>query len=246
MGRYLQRLGVLAPPAPSWRVLCDLVSAHLQEVPFENLDIVAGLRPVLTTAGALHKVVNRRRGGFCYELNEAFGALLLHLGFRVRRIEARVWLEQPGGFGPPYDHLALVVALPEGEFLTDVGFGDNNRTPLRLPADALEDVSGRYALAQVADTVWSLSRQDRPLYEMTLDPQPLAAFEPMYRHHQTSPASVFAKGLVCTRATAGGRVTLSRDRLILVEDAVRSETCVNDRDCVLERYFGIVNEGVTC
>lgn len=246
MGRYLLRLGVTARPTPSWNTLCDLVGAHLQTVPFENLDIVDGLRSDLTAWGALHKIVIRRRGGFCYELNEAFGALLNYLGFLVRRIEARVWLEHQCKFGPPYDHLALVVALPEGEFLTDVGFGDNNRAPMRLPAGVLEDTSGRYTLAPTADAVWSLSRPDRPLYRMTLGAQPLSAFVPMYRYHQTSPESIFTKGLICTRATVGGRVTLSRDRLTIVEGARRTETIVADRDGVLEQYFGIVNEGVTC
>jgi len=248
MGRYLDRLGVSRrrDPTPSWGTLCDLVDAHLRAVPFENLDIVAGLRSGLTSSAALQKIVMRRRGGFCYELNEAFGALLTHLGFRVRRIEARVWLEEQRKFGPPYDHLALVVTLPEGEFLTDVGFGDNNRSPLRLPEDALEDISGRYTLAPKADGVWLLSRPDRPLYEMTLAAQPLTVFAPMYRYHQTSPQSVFAKGLICTRPTAGGRITLSRDRMVIVEGAHRTETCVADRDSVLEQYFGIVNEGVTC
>jgi N-hydroxyarylamine O-acetyltransferase len=246
MGRYLQRLALPPRPTPSWRALCDLVSAHLHTVPFENLDIVDGLRPNLTTAGALHKVAIRRRGGFCYELNEAFGALLAHLGFLVRRIEARVWSEPQQKFGPPFDHLALIVNLPQGEYLTDVGFGDNNRKPMRLPQDALTDISGRYTLAQASEAVWLLSRSDRPLYELTLRAQPLAAFVPMYRYHQTSPDSLFAKGLICTRATAGGRVTLSRGRLIVVDGAHRTETTALDRDPALEQYFGIVKEGATC
>jgi N-hydroxyarylamine O-acetyltransferase len=246
MGRYLRRLGLTSRPTPSRGGLNDLVNAHLQAVPFENLDIIDGLRESLTTAGALHKIVSRQRGGFCYELNEAFRALLEHLRFDVRRIEARVWLEQQGRFGPPYDHLALLVVLPEGEYLTDVGFGDNNRTPMRFPQNAMEDVSGRYALAQQSDSIWLLSRSDRPLYEMTLAAQPLSAFAPMYRYHQTSPDSIFAQGILCTRATAGGRVTLCRDRLTVVDGTLRTETVRPDRDAVLEQYFGIIAEGTTC
>jgi N-hydroxyarylamine O-acetyltransferase len=243
MGRYLERLGVSVGPTPSWSSLTELVSAHLQTVPFENLDIVNRMGPELTTAGALHKVVSRRRGGFCYELNEAFGALLAHLGFHVRRIEARVWSEPRREFGPPFDHLALVVTLPEGEFLTDVGFGDNNRRPMRLPEDALLDISGQFTLAPVAKDLWRLTRPDRPLYEMTLKAQPLAAFAAMYRYHQTSADSIFAKGLICTRATACGRVTLSRDRLIIVNGAQRSETVSPDCERPLYEYFGIAKEG---
>jgi N-hydroxyarylamine O-acetyltransferase len=246
MDRYLRRLSITTRPKPSRQLLNGLVEAHLKAVPFENLDIVNGLRPELTTAGALEKIACRRRGGFCYELNEAFRALLDYLGFEVIRIEARVWLEQQGRFGPPYDHLALLVTLPDGEFLTDVGFGDNNRTPMRFPKDSLQDISGLYALVQASESVWVLSRSDRVLYEMTLKAQPLSAFTPMCRYHQTSPDSIFAKGILCTRATVNGRVTLSRDRLTVVDGTLQNETMRPDRDAVLEQYFGIVAGGMTC
>jgi N-hydroxyarylamine O-acetyltransferase len=246
MGCYLERLGFAQRPAVSRQALSELVIRHVQIVPFENLDNLLGVRSDLTTAAVLHKVAVRRRGGFCYELNEAFGALLTFLGFTVRRIEARVWTQPQGEFGPSFDHLALVITLPEGEFLTDVGFGDNNRTPMRLPGDTASDVSGRYTLTRASDDIWLLSRSDRPLYEMTLGAQSLAAFAPMYRFHRTSPDSIFAKGLICTRATAIGRITLSRDRLIIVDGANRTETVKPDCDLALEEYFGIAAEGETC
>ncbi len=246
MDSYLERLGVGADPTPSWPVLCDLVTRHMHMVPFENLDIVNGSPPELSTAAVLYKVAIRRRGGFCYELNEAFRALLTHLGFKVRRIEARVWSEARQKFGAPFDHLALVVDLPEGEYLTDVGFGDNNRTPLRLPADTVTDLSGEYTLQQMTDELWVLSRPDQPLYEMTLTEQPLSAFAAMHHHHQTSPDSIFTKGLICTRATPTGRTTLSRNRLIIVDGAQRSETMTADRDETLEKHFGIKKENEAC
>jgi len=236
---YLRRLGLLSRPTATRATLNLMVAAHLQTVPFENLDIVDGLQTELSTAAALNKLIVRGRGGFCYEVNEAFCALLLHLGFNVRRVEARVWSVDRREFGPPYDHLALVVTLPEGEFLTDVGFGDNNRTPMRLPRDTLSDISGRYDLARVRDGRWLLSRTDRPLYELTVAPQHLAAFGPMHRHHQTSPDSLFAGGLICTLATPNGRMTLSRDRFIIMEGGQRTEAVVSDRERVLEQHFGI-------
>jgi N-hydroxyarylamine O-acetyltransferase len=244
MQRYLGRLGFAAPPPPTWEGLNKLVDAHLRAVPFENLDVMAGLQPQLSTAGTLHKIVSRGRGGFCYELNEAFGALLAHAGFSVRRIEARVWSVPQQRFGPPFDHLALVVSLPEGDFLTDVGFGDNNRTPLRLPEDEVEDVSGRYTLRPGSGGLWRLSRPDRPLYDMTLAPQPLEVFAPMYRFHQTSPESIFSKGLICTRATANGRITLSGNRLSIVAGPHREESAGVDRGRTLAQHFGIAEESL--
>jgi N-hydroxyarylamine O-acetyltransferase len=239
MARYLERLEAKVYDAPALHTLRDLMTRHQQIVPFENLDIVAGRTSPLSTAGVLDKLINRRRGGFCYELNEAFGALLTHLGFSLRRIEARVFSEASRTFGAPFDHMALIVSLPEGEFLVDVGFGDNNRTPMRLPEDTLTDISGAYSLAQTAEQAWLLSRAERPLYEMNLRQQPLSAFEPMYRFHQSSPESAFSKGLICTKATPSGRITLSRDRLIIVAGAERTETEVSDRARVLREYFDI-------
>jgi N-hydroxyarylamine O-acetyltransferase len=244
MGRYLERLGMGAPPPPTWETLTLLVSRHLETIPFENLDIVDGLPGELSTPKVLHKIVNRHRGGFCYELNEAFRTLLAHLKFDVRRVEARVWSAPLGRFGPPFDHLALVVSLPQGEFLTDVGFGDNNRTPLRLPADELDDVSGHYTLQPVSESVWRLARPDRPLYDLTIAAQPLEVFAPMYRHHRTSPESIFGKGLICTRATAHGRITLSGRRLTLIEGTQREEFSDEDRDLTLAKYFGIEKESL--
>ncbi|HTV80649.1 MAG TPA: arylamine N-acetyltransferase [Steroidobacteraceae bacterium] len=242
MLRYLQRLGLTRPPMPTWPTLCRLVSAHLECVPFENLDIVSGFDAALTSEATLHKVVIRRRGGFCYELNEAFGRLLAHLGFSVTRIEAQVWSPVRHSFGPPFDHLALVVALPEGKFLTDVGFGDNNRRPLRLPADSLTDISGHYSLQPATDGVWLLSRQDRPLYRMTLEPRELQAFEGMYRFHRSSPESFFGQGLICTCATRTGRVTMNAQGLNIVAGGKRWDIPFTDPDRVLEQYFGIVKE----
>jgi N-hydroxyarylamine O-acetyltransferase len=242
---YLGRLGAAARPAPDLAALTDLMARHMQTVPFENLDIVAGTPRPLSTATALQKVVAEGRGGFCYELNEAFRALLEHLGFRVRRIEARVWQATAQRFGAPFDHLALVVSLPEGEFLVDVGYGDSNRAPMRLPEDRAQDLSGEYRLSPVREGYWGLSSKSQPLYEMTLAAQPLEAFEPMCRYHQTSPESVFSRGLICTRASASGRITLSRERLIIVENGRRTETVADDVRGALEAHFGITADGRT-
>jgi N-hydroxyarylamine O-acetyltransferase len=212
---------------------------HMQTVPFENLDVVAGTPRPLSTEAALEKIAADGRGGFCYELNEAFRALLQHLGFAVRRIEARVWQARAQRFGEPFDHLALVVSLSEGEYLVDVGFGDSNRAPLRLPEDRSQDVSGAYRLAPVRDGISCLSSASQPLYEMTLEARPLQAFAAMCRHHQSSPESIFSKGLICTRATGTGRITLSGNRLIIMDGGERTETLTADVNAVLNDQFGI-------
>jgi len=242
---YLRRLGLAEPPPPGLAGLADLMARHMQTVPFENLDVMAGMARPLSTDTVLEKVIAQGRGGFCYELNEAFRALLEHLGFAVHRIEARVWQAAAPMFGAPFDHLALIVSLPEGEFLVDVGYGDSNRAPLRLPRDETVDISGEYALAPQRDGFLCLSSASKPLYEMTLTPQPLEAFAPMCRYHQTSPESIFSTGLICTRATPTGRITLSRDRLTIIDGGVRTDTPRSDTSAVLGDYFGITLGKVT-
>src|SRR6476620_2196832 len=108
---YLQRIHFsaaldLAAPQPSSRLLGALHQAHLLLVPFENLSIHYG-QPILLEERALYdKIVRRRRGGFCYELNGLFAWLLRQLGFTVTLLSARV-AQADGDFSPEFDHLTL-------------------------------------------------------------------------------------------------------------------------------------------
>ena len=122
IGAYLERLGFTAPPQPTIEGLRRLHTAHLARVPFENLDIHLGEKILLEPEALVAKIVERRRGGFCYELNGAFSTLLQALGFDVTLLAARV--HNAGVLGPPFDHMCLRVDLDE-PWLADVGFGDN-------------------------------------------------------------------------------------------------------------------------
>jgi N-hydroxyarylamine O-acetyltransferase len=110
---YLARIGAERPARPDIGSLRDLHLRHLRTVPFENLGIHLGEDIVLESGALVAKIVDRRRGGFCYELNGAFGALLSALGFEVDLLAARVFAGD--GLGVPYDHLALRV----GPWLAD-------------------------------------------------------------------------------------------------------------------------------
>src|SRR5215213_9521921 len=120
---YLERIGYRGPPAPTAETLRRLHVAHLLAVPFENLSIHAGEPVVLDDESLFDKVVARRRGGFCYELNGLFAALLRALGFEVEMLSAAV-RGSAGKFGPEFDHMTLLVKLGE-RWLADVGFGDS-------------------------------------------------------------------------------------------------------------------------
>src|SRR3989337_113684 len=108
----LARIGAVRPLAPSAEALSSLQVAHGLHVPFEILDIVIGRSISLELPAIFDKIVSRRRGGFCYELNGLFAWLLRELGFDVTLLSARV-AGGDGGFGPEFDHLILLVQLDE-------------------------------------------------------------------------------------------------------------------------------------
>lgn len=92
--RYLARLGVPAPAAPTAAALSELLGAHVRRVPFENLLIQLNRPATLRTAVTVGRIA-RGGGGYCLELNGAFGALLAAVGFEVRQHEGRTWIGEP-------------------------------------------------------------------------------------------------------------------------------------------------------
>ena len=243
---YLARIRYDGPLDVSPETLRALHLAHLYAVPFENLDIPLG-RPIALDAPALFaKVVTRRRGGFCYELNGLFGALLAGLGFRVTLLSAEV-ARQAGGFSPPYDHLALRVDLAE-PWLVDVGFGEGFRLPLRLD-DAGDQPQDASAYLIVADGEYRvLMRREAggdwtPQYRFTHAAHTLEEFADRCRFHQTSPESHFTQGRICTLCTPEGRVSVTDMRLIVTTAAGRMETILEsaaDYAAALRDRFGVI------
>lgn len=223
---YLNRINYIGPRDPSAETLLVLHKAHLLAVPFENLDIHLKRPIVLDEERLLYKIVNERRGGFCYELNTAFCALLRGLGFQVSMLSAGVARDE-GGFDPPFDHMALLVQLEE-RWLADVGFGDSFTEPLRLDFRGPQDQNGEsYRIIDAEEQHLIMERREseswKPQFRFTLEPYPLDAYNDMCRYHQTSPESPFTRKQVCTRATAEGRITVSNMRLIVTRKGEKQE-----------------------
>ena len=146
---YLDRVGVTGPAAGDAAALRTLHRAHQLTVPFENLCIHLAEPISLQERDLIDKIVRRRRGGFCYELNGTFALLLEALGAQVSRVAARVYGEA-GRLSPPFDHLALIVRPADGSgpWLADVGFGSHSDYPLLLDArEDQVDPAGRFRLA---------------------------------------------------------------------------------------------------
>jgi N-hydroxyarylamine O-acetyltransferase len=243
---YLARINYTGPSLPTLATLSAIHHAHMLTVPFENLDISMGRKIVLDQDALLRKIVEQRRGGFCYEMNGAFAALLRELGFAVTLLSARVSRES-GGEGPEFDHLALRIDLPEDEsWLADVGFGDSFLKPLRLKTEIEHtDPAGVFRVVRL-DQRWQMEKLYpsawRQQYSFTLQPRQLSDFAGMCHYHQTSPETSFTQNTICTRATPEGRITLSGLKLIQTQHGRREERLLTSEDqrvAVLREHFGI-------
>lgn len=248
---YLERIDYHGSLEPTAETLRALQVAHLLAVPFENLSIHAAEPIVLEDEALFAKIVEHRRGGFCYEANGLFAALLRALGFEVAMLSAGV-ANAEGGFGPAYDHMTLMVSL-EQRWLADVGFGDSFREPLLLDERGEQAREGRRAYRILPDGAnLILSRRDeggewKAQYRFTLQGYSYADYAEMCRYHQTSPESHFTKARLCSRATREGRVTLSGMRLITTsEGGGHQERVLTNEDeyaATLREQFGIVMTG---
>jgi len=240
---YLARIGAARPGRADTAALRELQLRHLLAVPFENLSIHLG-EPIVLEPGALRdKLLRRRRGGFCYELNGAFSELLAALGFQVTLLAARVFGD--GGLGPPFDHLALRVDVAgDGPWLADVGFGRHSSYPLRIDTTAEQaDPGGTFRVAVTADGDLDVIRDGQPQYRAEPRPRSLGDFGPTCWWQQTSPESHFTRSLVCSLLTERGRVTLSDRTLIHTTGDRREERTLAGDAEVLDAYrslFGIV------
>lgn len=254
---YLRRLGQPGGRPATLETLEALHLAHLLAIPFENLDLHRGV-PIRLDLQHLHdKLVGRRRGGYCYELNGLFAALLRALGYEADLLSARVG-RPDGTYSPDFDHLALRVGSPHlpVPHLCDVGFGDAFLRPLPLTSGVTRREGAKVVRLVRRDPAggaaalesWAYD-EDRGEgfkaehgYAFTLTPWALTAFEPRNLFQQTSPESHFLKGPLCTLATPSGRLSLSGRRLITTVDGVRTEEQLDESQvaAVLRERFGVV------
>ena len=243
---YLERTGARAPLAPSAEALADLQQAHVGAIPFENLDILLG-RPILLDLALLQaKLVTARRGGYCFEQNALFQAVLEAVGFDVTALAARVRVGATGIRART--HMLLRVDLPEGPFVADVGFGADGPVrslPLQTGREHWIGPTG-HRFRQESD-LWVLEGNAGgewlDLYAFTLEPQHPIDFEMANHFTSTYPRSAFVNTLTAQRSWPERRVILRNRDLTVREGRVTETTTVRDPEHLLEvldRHFGLV------
>jgi N-hydroxyarylamine O-acetyltransferase len=240
---YLARTGYTGPLAPTPEVLTALHRAHAESIPFENLDIVLGRGISLDLDDIQGKLVRRRRGGYCYEQNLLFSAMLERIGFDVTRLVARVSPDRPG----PRTHMSLNVTIDGQVWLADVGFGAALLEPIpRL--DGAESRQGDWINGVYRDAhgLWRLRTRGADgwsdLYAFTGEPQRPNDYR-VYNHFtSTHPASPFVGQAVAIRLTTTERLTLRNTELTIARPdgaETRRELHIADVPPILEETFGI-------
>lgn len=206
---YLERIGAPAGE-PTGETLARLHRAHIAAIPFENLDLVLGRRIEVGIRAVQDKLVQRRRGGYCYEQGVLFAAVLDRLGYHVRRLLARIGYDatQPRA----RTHMTLHVTSPHGEWLADVGFGAGLLEPLPWSGDATEQGSWAYRLDDRPDDIRVLEERGSvdwvPLYSFTTEPQHASDVEMANHFTSTHPSSPFVGQAIAMRREKHRRVRM--------------------------------------
>ncbi|QED47702.1 arylamine N-acetyltransferase family protein [Cytobacillus dafuensis] len=239
---YLQRISVEKESEPTLEFLQKLQKHHMENIPFENLDVTRNVEITLNLSRFYNKIIGDHRGGFCYELNGLFQQLLTKLGFKSHLISCTV--KKQNGWAKENTHAAMIVHLDQ-PYLVDVGFGDSVRKPLPLTGKEQEDVSGIYRINLNENHLFDLQRFEnqewKTLYRFANVPKKLEDFSEGCYFNQTSPESSFTHGDIATIATENGRITLSGQTVTKAKNGVKTklELTEIEKKKFLEDFFSI-------
>ena len=246
--RYLTRIGLNESSLPATaQSLETLQRAHLRTVPYENLDILAG-KPIALEREALYeKIVERRRGGYCFELNELFGHLLRALGYNVTDCFGRFLRGETQI--PMRRHHVLIVSCPDGErFLCDVGVGNGspNRPVPLIEGKTLIDGRETYRLRRDDFLGWVLEEVYkggwRDVYSFTEERQLSVDFVATSFYCEKSPASPFNKAPMISLRTSEGRKTRDGDEFRIFDASgvrVITPEAPEEIDRLTREWFGL-------
>jgi len=242
---YLARIGYSSRLQPDHAVLEAIHLAHATHIPFENLDILLK-RPIRLDLSSLQaKLVTGRRGGYCFEQNLLFSAVLQRLGFSVTQLAARVLYRNRRNL--PRTHMLLRVDVEGTSWLADVGFGIEGLL-LPVPFGGAREVhqfawtyraveaGGEWILQSLRNETWT------DLYSFSLEPCLAVDFEPANHYTATHPDSRFVRTLTAQLPTPEVRYMLRNRELVLDRGATVTRRVLADDDellAVLAEIFGL-------
>lgn len=246
--RYFQRINYTGDTAPTLANLKAIHRAHLIAIPFENLNLHIPRKVILDEALLFQKFVDEHRGGFCYEQNGLFHAVLTQLGYEVYRLEGNV-SRAGNSYAPPMTHMCLLVIIDGVRYLADVGFGAGFIEPLELDnPDIQKQDTGQFKIVHDGDTLYYhnqvIGQEEMVIaYRFYLTPHELEEYVDACHYTSTSPKSHFTHKRLCSRWSDAGRVTVTDDKFILTTwDGKRTETPIESESQfhdLLQEHFGI-------
>jgi N-hydroxyarylamine O-acetyltransferase len=246
LSAFFNRIHYAGSIEPGEKTLVGIHRAFVATVPFENLDIHHNRPITLDVQNFFDKIVHRRRGGFCFELNGLFAEVLRQLGFKVTLLSARVF-DANSVPGREFGHLCLAVDL-ENRWLADVGFGDASPEPLRIDFKSAQLIEGtNYRLRSAEDHRLIMEQQSsngswRGRYSVSLVPRSLEDFAAICHDLQTAEDSFFRLRRLCTLRTLTEKRILCDNTLTVIRDNHRTETLLQDDHALraaLLQHFGI-------
>ncbi|MBV5328300.1 MAG: arylamine N-acetyltransferase [Chlorobium sp.] len=213
---YFARIGFEADASADFATLKGIMRCQLFSVPFENLDVQQGKIVSLVPEEIYRKIVDRKRGGYCYEVNGLFAMALDALGIPYRFVAARP-MTYP--VRRPRTHMAIVATIDGEQWLCDLGFGSYSiREPVNLNCLDRElsqdfeifklskNPEGDYLLQSFVDGAW------KNLYEFNLSQQEWVDFEPANYLNSTHPDSIFVQWLMVVLQNSSGKDVLVGER----------------------------------
>jgi len=207
---YCQRINHSGPHEASLATLTALHRAHVLAIPFENLDVQLG-RPLSTDGrAAFAKLVEARRGGWCYEQNGLFARALTALGFPVTRLSGGV-MRALRGEEAMGSHLCLKVSAEGRDYLADVGFGSTQLEPVPLEEHDWRQAPMAGRVQRTDDGLWQFAILDGPMplsYDFHAEPADEALLARLCDWQASDPESIFVQNLVVQQRLADGHLML--------------------------------------
>ena len=211
--RYFDRIGYRGHARPTVSTLASLLRRHVCAVPFENIDVQLGQWLTTDMEDAFEKIVDRGRGGWCYEQNGLFGWALAEIGFDVTRVAGAVRRDERGD-AALNNHLCLLVREPGARspvYLADVGFGGSMTAPIELAESEQIQPPYRIGLRSFKEQCWRLSEESADgasNYEFETKPADESALAAKCGQLQSDPQSGFVQNLVVQKRFPGAHVCL--------------------------------------
>jgi N-hydroxyarylamine O-acetyltransferase len=248
LNSYFERIGYGGPSTPRLETLREIHRLHPQAIAFENLNPLMGWPVRLDNESLQQKLVDQRRGGYCYEHNLLLKHVLERIGFRVVGLAARVLWNHPEDAIRPRTHMLLQVDIEDELWIADVGFGGLTLTaPLRFVERApqatphepfrLTRIAGDHAVQAEVRGAW------RTLYRFDLQEQVLPDYELASWYLSNHPESHFTQKLIAARTDSQRRYALSNNELAVhrvgAETERRKVASAAELREVLTETFGI-------